>query len=88
MSIPLLLVLPLIAALPGLGLLHETRGDSVPVFWALGFFGGLIAAIVLARRTPFTRKSSSASDCFKIIAILAVVEAAVISLVVVFAPGT
>ena len=84
-SIPILAVLPLIASLPGLGLLHETRGDSIPIFGLLGFFGGLVAAIVLARRTLFARKDSSASDCFKIIATLAVVEAAVFSLVIVLA---
>ncbi len=74
-SVPILIMLPIIAMIPGLGFLHETRGDSMPLFGMLGFFAGGAGAIVLASRTLFARRGTDAAGCFRILAIVASCEA-------------
>ena len=46
----LLLVLPLICAVPGLAIFRETRGDSVPFFGLSGALAGVACAWMIGRR--------------------------------------
>lgn len=85
-SLPVLLLLPFIFAVPGCAIFEENNGDSWPVFGMLGFGLGCLIAGVLSVWTLFIAKDGRPLRAFVFLVVAVALETAALLVAIKWSP--